>query len=91
MNTFSKEVMQFALWRKAASKTVCRKAGEKEEENVKYIVNDQCIGCGLCTSICPEIFFLNDSGMAEAIESEIEVGQAENALESCPVAAIERA
>ena len=56
---------------------------------MKYIVNDQCIGCGLCTSICPEIFFLNDEGMAEAIESEVEVDQAENALESCPVAAIE--
>lgn len=57
---------------------------------MKYIVNEQCIGCGLCTSICPEIFFLNDAGMAEAIESEVEVGSAENALESCPVAAIER-
>lgn len=58
---------------------------------MKYIVNDLCIGCGLCTGICPEIFFLNDSGLAEATDSEVESDSAENAVESCPVAAIERA
>ena len=32
---------------------------------------DTCIGCGLCPSICPEVFELTDEGYARAIESEV--------------------
>lgn len=32
---------------------------------------DTCIGCGLCPATCPEVFSLEDDGLAVAIEGEI--------------------
>ncbi|MBQ9974523.1 MAG: ferredoxin [Oscillospiraceae bacterium] len=54
-------------------------------------VNSNCIGCGLCPNLCPEIFTMTDEGVAVA---KSEVGtQAEDAAreaaDSCPVNAIE--
>ena len=50
-----------------------------------------CIGCGLCPSICPEVFQMADDGLAEVIKedvpSEVE-GAAEEARENCPVSVI---
>ncbi|MFB0917577.1 MAG: ferredoxin [Clostridiaceae bacterium] len=52
---------------------------------------DLCIGCGLCTSICPEVFEMNDDGKAAVIEgadfAAVE-DTLKEAVESCPVAAI---
>ena len=36
---------------------------------MKYHVNDSCIGCGLCTSTCPEVFSMGDDNKAVAAES----------------------
>jgi len=50
-----------------------------------------CIGCGLCTSICPDVFFLNDEGLAEAVDQDIAeelLADAEEARDQCPVEAI---
>ena len=61
---------------------------------MKYIVNDDCIGCGLCTGICPEVFSMKDNGMATAIKEEVPdavLGSAEEAKDGCPVSAIEEA
>ncbi|MFA9396946.1 MAG: ferredoxin [Clostridiaceae bacterium] len=57
-----------------------------------YVDKDTCIGCGLCTSICEEIFFMNDNGKAEA--KDIVISQdikdaAEDARVQCPVEAID--
>ena len=30
-------------------------------------VNENCIGCGACTAVCPDVFDLNDEGKAENI------------------------
>lgn len=52
---------------------------------------DTCIGCGLCPSICSEVFSMDDEGKAVAIgdlvpsENEDEAKDAES---SCPVNAI---
>lgn len=54
-------------------------------------VNSNCIGCGLCAGICPEVFTLTDEGVAAA-RDEITPGQeglVQEAAESCPVNAIE--
>ena len=54
-------------------------------------VNSNCIGCGLCVSMCPGVFTMTDEGVAAArdeIFPEIE-GQVQEAAESCPVDAIE--
>ena len=61
---------------------------------MKYRVNENCIGCGLCAGICPEVFSMTDEGVAEAIESEVPAeaeGTAAEAKDSCPVGAIEEA
>lgn len=61
---------------------------------MKFSVNDHCIGCGLCVNTCPEVFTITEGGQAAAIEeavSEEIKEQATEAMEACPVAAIEEA
>lgn len=56
-----------------------------------HVDQDTCIGCGLCPSICPDIFAMNDEGKAEATSSDISdhlKDDAEEAAASCPVEAI---
>lgn len=50
-----------------------------------------CIGCGLCPSICPEVFEMKDDGKAGVIVAEVpptSESSAQEAEESCPVNAI---
>ena len=52
---------------------------------------DTCIGCGLCPSICPECFDMEDDGKAGVIVNEVPSGAQDSAKEaetSCPVSAI---
>lgn len=61
---------------------------------MKYIVNEGCIGCGLCEATCPEVFSMSDAGVAVAIEGEVPeeaLDTAAEAKEGCPVGAIEEA
>ena len=61
---------------------------------MKYFVNDSCIGCGLCAGTCPEVFSMSDVGVAVAIEEEVlesALDSAEEAMDGCPVGAIEEA
>lgn len=54
-------------------------------------VNENCIGCGLCVSTCPEVFSMTDSGVAKAI-GDFSAEQENSVLEAangCPVEAIE--
>ncbi|MBO6015737.1 MAG: ferredoxin [Lachnospiraceae bacterium] len=51
---------------------------------------DLCISCGLCPSIAPEVFQMNEEGIAENYSGEENDGmtQVQQAVDSCPVAAI---
>jgi len=59
---------------------------------MKAVVDkDLCIGCGLCPSICPEVFSMDDDGLAVAIDEELDesvIDTAKEAEDSCPVDAI---
>lgn len=46
-----------------------------------------CIGCGLCTSICSEVFKMGDDNKAEVV-SDKDLPCVKEAIESCPVNAI---
>mgnify|MGYP001089840487 FL=1 len=54
-------------------------------------VNGNCIGCGLCTGICPDVFTMTDEGTAAARDEIFpeQEPQVQEAAESCPVDAIE--
>ena len=51
---------------------------------------DTCIGCGVCTSVCPDVFELNDEGKAQVIDgADCEAaGCVEDAASQCAVEAI---
>jgi ferredoxin len=49
-----------------------------------------CIGCGLCTEICPRVFRMGEDGLAE-VYSEVDASDKEcvkEACDSCPVSVI---
>jgi ferredoxin len=55
------------------------------------IDRDGCIACGLCPSICPEVFRMADDGLAEVYIDEVPMdveATAKEAEESCPVSVI---
>lgn len=58
---------------------------------MKFHVNENCIGCGLCTNTCPDVFHMND-GTAVADPNPVDPsleGPATEARDNCPVSAIE--
>ena len=55
------------------------------------IVRDGCIGCSLCSETCPEVFRMDDEGLAEAYTNPVPADAEESAQEAadnCPVAVI---
>ena len=57
---------------------------------MKACVNSNCIGCGLCNGICPEIFTMGDDGLAHGAEFDAALlDLVQEARDSCPVSAID--
>jgi len=56
----------------------------------KLVVNrDICIGCGLCASLCPEVFELDEDTYKSKVKGPCPDSKAcQNAIDSCPVGAI---
>lgn len=45
-----------------------------------------CIGCGLCTTLAPGVFRLNDNGVSEVYnQSGEDEAKIQEAIDSCPV------
>jgi len=58
-----------------------------------FVDEETCIGCGLCPSLCPEVFEMNNE-TGKAIAKDIEIADdtledAKDAEEQCPVEAID--
>ncbi|MEW8955531.1 ferredoxin [Clostridium sp.] len=56
-----------------------------------YVDKDTCIGCGLCPSISPSVFDMDDDGKAKTIVDEVPddaKDDTKEAEDSCPVNAI---
>ncbi|PKM56737.1 MAG: ferredoxin [Firmicutes bacterium HGW-Firmicutes-4] len=52
---------------------------------------DICVGCGLCESVCPKVFEMDNDSIAEVIAKVITTENEACALEAqdeCPVSAI---
>ena len=57
---------------------------------MKTTVNEDCIGCGMCEGVCPEVFQLNTDGMSEVVgDPDLHADKVQEAAAICPVNAIE--
>lgn len=48
---------------------------------MKVKVNEGCLGCGACTGICPDVFELDDEGLAKVIVEETEDPAVQDAID----------
>ena len=57
---------------------------------MKATVNESCIACGLCISICSDVFQMGGDGMSHGSEFQDEslLAPVQEARDSCPVSAI---
>ena len=57
---------------------------------MKVVVNEDCISCGMCISMCPEVFRYGTDGLSEAFGDPNSYPNAvEAAADVCPTNAIE--
>jgi ferredoxin len=56
-------------------------------DHVPYIAEDDCIACGACEEICPEVFTVNESlGFAQVMNpSGAPLAKIQEAVDACPV------
>ena len=59
---------------------------------MKVVVNkDNCIGCGACENLYPEMFQIDDEGYSNVINDEnIDEKKLTEVMESCPTGAISK-
>lgn len=59
---------------------------------MKVKVTEECISCGACVDICPEVFFLGDDGFAHVREDQAAkpelADKIREASAACPTEAI---
>lgn len=55
-----------------------------------WVNQDECISCGICVEIVPDVFRFADNGKAEAYDPSGAGEQAiQGAIDSCPVSCIQ--
>lgn len=54
-----------------------------------FVDKDECISCGLCVELAPEVFKLDDEGVAEVFDPEgASEEKIQEAVDACPVSCI---
>ena len=54
-----------------------------------YVDEEECIGCGLCAEIAPDVFQLNEEGISQVIVSADKTQDSiQEAIDECPVECI---
>ena len=56
-----------------------------------FIDKNGCISCGICVSICPAVFAMDDDGKATAIINDVPKGSEDGAKEAeaaCPASVV---
>lgn len=57
---------------------------------MKAVVEDGCIACGMCVSICPEVFCMGDEiAQVHADVTEENEKEAKEARDGCPASVID--
>lgn len=54
------------------------------------IDKEKCIGCGLCASVCEEIFEIEQEDFKAKVKKQKNLPCVKEAIESCPVSAINK-
>lgn len=59
----------------------------------KLIVDEMCMGCGMCTTIDEEHFEINDSTSLSQVKTQehLDTPELQDAIDTCPVGAIKLA
>ncbi len=58
---------------------------------MKARVNQElCVGCGLCASMNPEVFQMDENGLATAVKETEDETLLQESIDSCPVSAISK-
>ena len=55
---------------------------------MKVTIEDSCIGCGACESVCDAVFSLEDKAIVNAAAISGNEDAVQEAADSCPVSAI---
>ena len=55
---------------------------------MNVIIEDSCIGCGACESICDAVFSIEDKAVVNAAAVEANADAVKEAAAACPVEAI---
>ena len=56
-----------------------------------FVDHDECIGCGQCEQVCPDVFELREDGLAYVLTEEPGdelASRVDEAIEECPSGAI---
>jgi ferredoxin len=62
---------------------------KKGDKKMTVKVNDSCIGCGACESICDAVFSIEDRAVVNESAVADNIDAVKEAADACPVGAIE--